>query len=266
ITNKNKNMNRIKKWSVLLMIATFSVITGKGQDAKVISEKATEAIEYNSMEMVSTFKIYDARGSERVRQITTATKKFGEVNKTLIKFISPADVKGTAMLIYDYKNKDDDMWIYMPALRKIRRIVSTEKGKNFMGSEFTNADMSKPNMNDFEYKIIGTAALEGKTCWKIESVCNNDDIAADNGFSKKVSYIEKETYLCHKVEFYDYEGSLFKTQLIQDFRKQPNGKYFAYRMEMKNEQNGRKSVLLVDKFQIGSNLQEGSFTPAMLEK
>ena len=76
-------------------------------------------------------------------------------------FTSPADVRGTAMLIYDYENKDDDMWIYMPAIRKIRRIVSSEKGKNFMGSEFTNADMSKPNMNDFDYRILSSETYSG---------------------------------------------------------------------------------------------------------
>jgi hypothetical protein len=120
------------------------------------------------------------------------------------------------MLIYDHETAGDDMWIYMPALRKTRRIVSTEKGKNFMGSEFTNADMSKPNMNDFRYTILGTENLDGKTCWKIESACNNEDIADENGFSRKVAYIEKSTYLCHKIEYYDRDGALKKTQYIRE--------------------------------------------------
>src|SRR4030042_2147588 len=139
--------------SLTLLAAFLLPAAISAQTAKEISQKATEVIDYASMEMVSTLKIYDAKGSERVRQITTATRKFGEKNKTMIKFISPADVKGTAMLIYDYENTGDDMWIYMPALRKTRRIVSTEKGKNFMGSEFTNADMSKPNMDVYQSKI-----------------------------------------------------------------------------------------------------------------
>ena len=255
---------RMKSLTILAAFLLPAAISA--QTAKEISQKATEVIDYASMEMVSTLKIYDAKGSERVRQITTATRKFGETNKTMIKFISPADVKGTAMLIYDYENTGDDMWIYMPALRKTRRIVSTEKGKNFMGSEFTNADMSKPNMNDFQYKIAGTENYEGKTCWKTESVCSNEAIAGENGFSKKVSYIEKDTYLCHKVEFYDLQGTLHKTQFIRQYKKQPNGKYFAYQMEMKNEQNGRKSIMIIDKFQTGSNLPESAFTAAMLEK
>lgn len=250
----------------IIIVALIVSATISAQTALEISEKSSEVIEYESMEMVTTLKIYDAKGSERIRQITMATKKFGETNKTMIKFISPADVKGTSMLIYDYESTSDDMWIYMPALRKTRRIVSTEKGKNFMGSEFTNADMSKPNMKDFQYKILGTEDYEGKSCWKIESVCNNQTIADENGYSKKISYIEKETYLCHKVEFYDLQGKLNKTQYLRQYKKQPNGKYFSFQMEMKNEQNGRKSIMVIDKFQTGSNMSESAFTAAMLEK
>jgi hypothetical protein len=256
----------MKSKSFFILFASLVSATVSAQTAREISEKATGVIDYEAMELVSTLKIYDAKGSERIRQVTTATKKFGETSKTMIKFISPADVKGTAMLIYDHENTGDDMWIYMPALRKTRRIVSTEKGRNFMGSEFTNADMSKPNMNDFQYKILGSDTYEGKPCWKIESVCSNESVAGENGFSRKVSLIEKGTYLCHKVEFYDLQGKLHKLQYIRQYKKQASGKYFAYEMEMNNVQNGRKSILIIDKFQTGSNLPESAFTAAMLEK
>jgi outer membrane lipoprotein-sorting protein len=252
--------------SIIILITSLAPSIIFAQTAREISEKASAAIDYESMEMISTLKIFDARGSERLRQITTASKKFGKTNKTMIKFIAPADVKGTAMLVYDYENTDDDMWIYMPALRKTRRIVSSEKGRNFMGSEFTNADMSKPNMNEYQYKILGTENYEGKPCWKIESVCNNEAIKDKNGFSKKILYIQQGTYLCQKVEFYDPYSKLQKTQVIRQYKRQPNGKYFAFQMEMRNEQNGRKTILTIDKFQTGSSLPESAFTPAMLEK
>ncbi|MCK5766735.1 MAG: outer membrane lipoprotein-sorting protein, partial [Bacteroidales bacterium] len=177
-----------------------------------------------------------------------------------------ADVKGTAILIYDYKSKDDDMWIYMPALRKTRRIISSEKGKSFMSSEFTNADMSKPNMDDFDYAILSSETYMGYSCWKIETSCKDEDIADENDYSKRIAWIEKDTYLCHKIEFYDLSGELHKIQFIEQYKKQSNGKYFAFYMKMKNLQNGRKSVITIDKFQLGSTLGESIFAPAMLEK
>jgi len=236
------------------------------QSAQEIIQKSTELIDISSMEMVATLKIMDAKGNVRERQITTASKKFGEANKMLIKFIAPADVKGTSLLVYDYDTKSDNMWIYMPALRKVRRIVSTEKGKSFMGSEFSNADMSKPNVTDFNYSILGSENYQGKACWKIQQNCKTKAIETENGYSKKISLIDKSNNLCYKVEFYDLSGKLQRVQLLDKYKIQANGKYFSYFMQMENVQTGRKSVMTVDKFQAGSHLPESAFAPTALDK
>jgi outer membrane lipoprotein-sorting protein len=171
---------------------------------------------------------------------------------------------GTTMLVYDYKENEDDMWIYLPALRKTRRIVSSEKAKSFMGTEFSNADMSRPNMDDFSYKLLGSETVNGKDCWKVETKCLNEDIEDQNGFSRKVVYVEKSTYLAQRMEYYDLDDELFKVMTIGDYRKQSNGSYFAYSMTMENLQTNRKSVMQVDKFQLGSSLSESSFSAAKL--
>ncbi len=236
------------------------------QDAREISQKALDVTDINAMEMISTLKIMDAKSHERVRTTTTASKKFGTTTKIITKFISPAEVKGTGLLVYDYEDKDDDMWIYLPAIRKVRRIVSSEKGKSFMGSEFSNADMSKPNLNDYTYKLLGTEEYNGKACWKIESTPLNDDIAYDNGFSRKIALIDKNSHFTYKVIYYDLNDELHKEMIISNYKEVGNGKYLARNMEMDNLQNGRKSILTIDKLQNGSNLSENNFTPAALEK
>jgi outer membrane lipoprotein-sorting protein len=256
--------SKIFKSILLLLIMTSGSIFA--QSAREISRRASEAMDISSLEMASTLKIYDTKGNERVRQLAMASKEFAGVNKTLISFTSPPDVKGTSMLIYDYKNKNDDMWIFMPALRKTRRIVSSERGNNFMGSEFTNADMSRPNIEDFNYTLLGTVNYEGKNCWKVEAVCKNEDIEDEVGFSKQISWIEKGTYLCNRIETYDLNGELSKIHLLKQYKKLPGGKYLALYMEKKNVQNGRKSVLTIDKLQERSSLPETAFSPAVLEK
>jgi len=256
---------KIKNILLILSLIFISSLSF-AQTAREISEKASNAIDIDAMEMSLTLKIYDAKDRVRIRQITTASKNFSDINKTIMKFTSPAEVKGTTILIFDYKNKDDDMWIYMPAIRKIRRIVSSEKSKNFMGSEFTNADMSKPNLNNFTYKILSSETYKGHLCWRIETTCINEDIEDENGYSKKIAWIEKSSYLCYKIEFYNFDNELYKTQLIDQYKKQSNDKYFAFYMEMENIQTGRKSVMNIDKFQVGSNLPESVFSPAMLNK
>lgn len=235
------------------------------QDAKEISRKALNAIEVTDMEMISTINIYDDKGNVRVRQISTASRRFNDCSKMLIKFLAPADVKGTTLLVYDYEDQEDSQWIYMPALRKVRRIVSTEKSKNFMGSEFTNADMNKPNLNDYNYKLIKEDTYEGINCWVIEAKAKDDKVRQENGFAKRVSYIDKESSFCYKIEYYDANDNLQREQLISDYRKQSNGKNFAFKMVMKNVQNGRKSEMIVDKFQLGSKVAEAAFSPSAIE-
>ncbi|MCF8360419.1 MAG: outer membrane lipoprotein-sorting protein [Prolixibacteraceae bacterium] len=248
----------------LLLLFCWGSLTA--QDARIISKKSEDAITLESMEMVSTLKIYNARGDERTRKITTATRTFNGVSKTMIRFIEPADVKGTTLLIYDYENKNDDMWIYMPALRKTRRIVSSEKGKYFMGSEFTNADMSKPTFDDFTYTLAGEESLNGVACWKIESECKSETLANQYGFFKRVSFIDKGKNLARQMHYYNRNGELLRTQTINNYNLLENGSYFAYFMEMKNEQNGRRSVLTIDQFQNGSSIPETHFSPAMIEQ
>jgi len=249
--------------SVSFLISPTSLFS---QNAKEIAAKASNVIEFESMEMKSSLTIFDHRGNTRERKIVVATRQFGKVTKTLIKFISPADVRGTSMLVYDYEDKPDDMWIYLPSLRRTRRIVSSEKGKSFMGSEFTNADMGKPNLNDFNYKLHGTTEINQKSCWKVEAICKDETIADENGFLSKIAYVEKNTYLTHKAEYYDLNNELYKVMTISNYQKQPNGKYFAYKMEIQNLQNERRSVMLVDGFQLGSTLTEDSFSPTNLDK
>lgn len=259
-----KNICRIILALITLTLTTSAFIFS--QSAREIIEKATDVIDMESMEMATTLKITDKKGRERVRKLVTATQEFNGIIKTVVRFTAPADVKGISMLIYDYKDKADDMWIYLPALRKTRRIISSEKGKSFMGSEFTNADMSKPNLNDFEYQILSSEIFEGKKCWKIETRCKNEDIEDENGYSRKISWIEKGTYLVHKVAFYDFYGELHKVQLFNSYKKQNGGKYFAYQMEKKNVQNGRESVMIIDNFQSTSSMPETAFSPSMLSK
>jgi hypothetical protein len=216
--------------------------------------------------MATTLYVHDHRGNTRERQVAVATGSFGGVTKTLMRFLSPADVQGTSILIYDYDDKADDMWVYLPSLRRTRRIVSTERGKSFMGSEFSNADMSRPNIDDFEYTILGEEVFNEKKCWKVEAVAKNRDVETEYGFKKRISFIEKSTYLVQQSELYDKTDKLNKVHIFSDYRKQPNGKYFAYEMEMKNVQNNRRSVMKITKFQLGSKLEESSFSVANLEK
>jgi outer membrane lipoprotein-sorting protein len=252
-------MNIMKKSITILLLATLFISGTNTPDPKEISEKAAGAIHFDAMEMTSTLTITDKNGATRIRKVSNITKKFGTTTKSKIRFLSPAEVAGTTILIYDHDSKDDDMWIYMPSLRNTRRIISSEKGKSFMGSEFSNADMSKPNPDDYNYKLLGTETIKGKAYWKIESSFISKTNEKNNGFSKKVSIIDKENFLNYKTEYYGSDGKHFKTMVMEDFRKQPNGKHFAWSMKVENIKNGRKSDIKVEQFKPATTASEKQF-------
>lgn len=181
-----------------------------------------------------------------------------------MKFTSPADVNGTTFLIHDHSDKNADMWIYLPATRKTRRIAGRERSSSFMGSEFTNANMNTPNPDDFSHTLKGTEVISGRECRIIESTCLNDQIQEENGYFRQLSWVDKENNLSYKVEYFDINGKKLKTQQLSNYKKQPNGKYFCYRLEMINNANGRKSVIEIEKFQLGSVRGENEFSPSVL--
>lgn len=262
---KLSNSKTMKPTTIILAFLVISM-SAFSQSAEQISTKSNDLISLSSMEMTSTLKIYDPRGNVRERQLTTNSGKFGDVAKVLVKFTAPADVKGTALLIYDYDDKADNMWIYMPALRKVRRVVSNERGKSFMGSEFSNADMSKPSASDFNYALLGSEKFENNDCWKTESTCKTKEIQTEQGFSRKISWIDKSNYLCYKIEFYDQANKLQRIELLSNYKKLSNGKYFAYLMTMENVQTKRKSEIITNSLKTDSKLSENIFSPALLNK
>lgn len=235
-----------------------------------IMEMARDASRIAGLEAVSTLRIYDAKGRVRVRQTSMASREFdnGATEKRIIRFLEPAEVKGTGMLIYDYAEKNDEMWIYMPALRKTRRIISSEKSKSFMGSEFSNADMSAPNLDDFNYSVLRSERADGIDCWVIEVVPVNEEIMDEMGYERRVSWIGKNDFVQRKAEYYNEDDELFKRLIASNIKSiDPAGKKFmAMHMEMLNEENGRRSVMTMDKIQYNPDVKEEYFTLSYLEK
>ncbi len=266
-----RSRNRIRalrRIAMALLLALLVGISASAQDARQIISRSHEVVKVSSFEAVSTLTITDPRGNERIRQSSMASMSLPDgTEKRIIKFISPAEVSGTGILIFDYPEKSDDMWIYLPALRKTRRIVSREKSKSFMGSEFSNANMTAPGLEDFSYMILGEEEHLGKACYKIESVPVSTDLEDEYGYSRSVSWVDKNTYLAQEINYYDFDGDLFKTIVHKEFKKleDQGGKYMVTRMEAMNHQNNRSSEMVMNKVAVTATKPD-YFTVAYLEK
>jgi len=238
--------------------------------AKEIFEKSIEVTRPSGTEAISQMTIFDEKGRKRERklyQLSKLTNK-GNTEKKLIRFLSPADVKGTGFLTYDYKIKDDDKWLYMPALRKTRRIISSENAKSFMGSEFSYADMTPLKVDDFKFTNLGTETINGIKCYKIEILPLDDEIADENGFSKKISFFDVKHIVLRKAVYHDLEGSLHKELMILKVTEVDpvNHKFRFLNMEMKNIQNGRRSTFVLDKIKLLPKVKDSYFTTRYMEK
>ena len=182
----------------------------------------------------------------------------------MAEYIEPADVRGTGMFIIDYKSVADEMWIHLPALKKTRRIATTEKGKNYMNSEFSNSDMSSPAQSDFKIRHLeGSGTGE---YWIIECIPTDDDKVSEYDFSRRVSSIDKNNYQIKKIELFDHDNRLFKIIEVISIQQGGNGKYIISEMKAENLTNGRSSVIKFTNISMNTPVEDSVFTFQNLER
>jgi preprotein translocase subunit SecF/outer membrane lipoprotein-sorting protein len=265
---ESKKLRAMRRIAMGILIAGLTAISASAQNPRDIIKKSHDVVKVSSFEAVSTLTITDSKGNQRIRKNSMASVSDPDgTEKRIIKFISPAEVKGTGILIYDYPQKSDDMWIYLPALRKTRRIVSREKSKSFMGSEFSNADMTAPGLDDFSYRLTGEESIQGNPCYQIESTPVSPDLEDEYGYSKSVSWVDKNSYLVHQTLYYDFDGELFKTITRKEFRKldEGQGKYMVTHMFALNHSKKRSSEMVMNQVAV-TETNKSYFTVAYLEK
>jgi hypothetical protein len=234
-------------------------------DAAQIMSKSRDLSITGSLSANISLTITEKGGSTRSRTISMTTKSYADgLEKRIIKFIEPADVRGTSMLVVDNKNSADEMWIYLPALKKTRRIVTSEKGKSFMSSEFSNADMTSPTISDFTHKHLEKSGTNN--LWIIESTPVNEDKADEYGYSKKISYISIDKSQVQKMEFYNFDNELFKVIEIKSIFPLSDGKYLVKDMVASNLNTNRKSEIRFNNINEGIKVDDSNFTIQNLER
>jgi hypothetical protein len=264
-----------KRWvSHMLSIGLFGLASTEALAAdpspREIMDKVTMTRKLDGSEATIKMISIGDKGETRERQITMATKLYdgGKTEKRIYRFLSPADVQGTGVLVFDYQEKADDVWIYLPALRKTRRIVSSQRAQAFMGSEFSYGDLNIPSLDEFNYTLVKQEPCGGETCWVIDAVPKTKEIADAEGYSKKTYWVSKDKNAVVRGLLYDKDGKLLKEFLATNLKLlDPKQKrYRAMHMEMINKQNGRRSVFESEKVTFAPNTKDDYFTPTYLER
>jgi outer membrane lipoprotein-sorting protein len=257
-------------FATLALLLSGTAQAEKGPSAREIMDKVTTTRKLDGSEAVIKMTVLGEGGQAREREISMATKLYdgGKTEKRIYRFLSPADVQGTGILVYDYEAKPDDVWIYLPALRKTRRVVSTQRAQSFMGSEFSYGDLNIPSLDDFGYTLVKEEASGGEPCYVIDLVPKSKEIAEAEGYSKKTYWVSKAKMAVVRGLYYDKDGKLLKELIAQDIKllDPKNKRYRAMHMEMINKQNGRKSVFETKKVAFSPNTKDDYFTTAYLER
>lgn len=241
-----------------------------GPSARDIMDKSLQGRKLDGSEAVVKMIMTDDKGATRERSMTMATKLFdgGKTEKRIVRFTAPADVKGTGVLIFDYDAASDDVWIFLPALRKTRRIVSSQRNQSFLGSEFSFGDLSAPSLEDFKYDLVKEEDAGGEPCYVIDVLPKDKATGDAEGYSKKTVWISKATYSVRRTQFFDPSGKLLKELATSDVKLlDPKKKsYRAMKMEMVNKQNGRKSIFQSEKVTLAPDTKDEYFTTRYLER
>ncbi len=237
--------------------------SSEGMSAKEIVRKARDKQFPKNSVSDLTMVLRNKRGNERVRKLETKRKDYGNGEaKSVAYFLSPADVKGTAFLVWEHADQANDVFIYLPALKKIRRIASEQKRQSFMGSDFSYADMENEDVDDADHRILSEEALDGRPCWVIESIPKP---GSDSEYGKLTSWVDKAEFIPYKVEFEDKKGNPFKVMRV--IRTGPVGEeILPLHFSMENVQKNHKTEISLDRIELDQEISDKEFTHRAIQR
>ncbi len=210
---------------------------------KVRAARLGFAGETSDMEMI----LINASGDQIKRRMTLRLIEVtDDGDRSLITFRWPADVRDTRLLTWIHRHSADDQWLYLPSIKRIRRISSTSRSGSFMGSEFAYEDMTSKEVEKYTYRYLRDESLDGRQTWVIARY----PVERGSGYSKQIVWYDKEYMNPLRTEFYDRKGDLLKTATFDDYRL--FGRWWrAARVRMENVQTGKTSIIIWSERQVG---------------
>ncbi len=217
-----------------------------------------------------TMTLISEAGSRRERSTLGLSKLLpnGVDRQRIIRFLAPAEVKGTATLLVEHAAGDDDIWIYLPALRKVRRLVANNKKESFVGTDFSYGDIIGHQVDDWVHQLVGREALDGTDTYVLEATPKTDSVAETSGYSKRKVWIRVDNHVAVKASYWDRGGALLKDFTATDVRQidAKTGKWQAFQMTMHNRQTGHRTELVFTKLDVGVGLRDDEFSERYLDK
>ena len=232
-----------------------------------IMKKYTDLFNVTDETEQVTMTLVNMQGKKKVRSLTIMTKDFGnDLSKMLIRFTAPENINGAALLISENERRSDDQWLYLPALKKVKKIAAGDRSQSFMGSEFAYEDLYPEVASDYNYTLVRSEACGGYECYVIEAVPASPRKIAETGYSKRIVWVREDIFFKIKTEFYDKKGTLLKTETDEDLTQIAAGKYRMNKIIMLNNSTGDSTNLESKSREIDKGIPASKFTTTYLEQ
>ena len=250
-------------FSSQLLAEVDNTQSAEAKGLQIITEVDKRDTGFGDSKVALAMRLINKSGAETIRSLNIKTLEvIGDGDKSLIKFNSPRDIKGTAFLSFTHALVPDEQWLYLPALKRVKRISSSNKSGPFLGSEYAFEDLTSFEVPKFSYKYIRDEVIDGIDCFVIESIPKYEH----SGYTKELVWIDKARYIVIKMDFYDRKESLLKTQFFKDYKQYLDKYWRAGEQIMTNHQNGKSTVLKWENYQFGMGLTNRDFDKNTLKR
>lgn len=273
----NQNCNRLYKQIPRGLLFTAALLTGsvavaadentsaeqKGYEIAARSDRADRGFGDARVDLIMVLR--NKAGKEASRSLSISTLEIEDENvgnKSITVFATPADIKGTALLSHAKILEPDDQWLYLPALKRIKRISSVNKSGPFVGSEFAFEDFASQELNKFSYLYLREEACGDLVC----DVVERTPLYEYSGYKRQVFWVDQQDFQVRKVEFYDRRGDLLKTLTLTDYRQYDGGYWRPHRLAMVNDRTGKETDLIYSDFVFGTGLTDKDFVKGKLNQ
>ncbi|MDR2638301.1 MAG: outer membrane lipoprotein-sorting protein [Helicobacteraceae bacterium] len=237
-------------------------------EAYEIMKKVDERDKGNMMNARMKMILIDGSNKSRERLMRQYKKIDGDLTKKSIFFIEPADVKNTGFLTFDRRDGDDDQWLYLPSLRKTKRIASSDQSGSFMGSDFSYNDLNDRNLNDYTYELVGEREMNGAACWVVEATSKDEKVIGVTGYTKMITFVRKDNYVIVGSINHEEKGGRVKYLEIPKL-KLIDGIWQPMEMKMTLRQEDvivHSTVLVFDEVRFNQKIDSDLFTVRGIER
>jgi len=242
---------------------TAVAVTAQQQGLAISKENKRRDLGWGDSTADMLMLLKNQQGQQSTREIKIKSlENEHDGDKSLSIFNKPRDVKGTTFLSFSHTTGPDDQWLYLPALKRVKRISSKNKSGPFMGSEFSFEDFGSFEVAKYTYHYLGDDQLRGMDSFVVEQF----PVDENSGYTRRVVWIDKQDYLIHKVEFYDRKNSLLKTLSYLDYQQYLGKFWRAQTMSMVNHQNGKSTELQWKNYAFNTGLKDSDFNRNSLKR